>query len=144
MTLLKSFAQVDEYGRIGLGRNFMIQMGLNTNSLVFLKVFRITGSRREPYLILHGPGKEPRSTALETVMFESSCRIDEDCNILLDNEVMAEAEFEPGLCVEFKLTGPTNAPWLTIRNKGSKRLTTLQKKMGLNQKKRWRSMTMEY
>lgn len=29
MTLLRRFAQVDEEGKISLGRNFMLQMGLN-------------------------------------------------------------------------------------------------------------------
>lgn len=144
MTLLRCFARVNEEGGIALGRNFMLQMGLEPDSLVLVKVVRITGSRREPYLIVHRPDNEPRSTALETVVFESMCRINEECNIVLDGGAMAEAEFEPGLSLEFKLTGPSNAPWLTIRNKGQSRLTSLQEKMGLKQKTRWRTMPMEY
>ena len=144
MTLLRCFAKVNEDGGIALGRNFMLQMGLEPDSLVLVKIIRITGSRREPYLIVHRPDNKPRSTALETVIFETICRIDEEHNIVLDERAMTEAKFEPGLSLEFKLTGPTNAPWLTIRNKGQSRLTTLQKKMGLKQKKRWRSMTVEY
>jgi len=144
MTLLRCFAKVNEEGGIALGRNFMLQMGLEPDSLVLVKVVRITGSKRDPYLIVHRPDNEPRSTALETVIFESPCRIDEACNIVLDDKMMAEAGFEPGLSLEFKLTGPTNAPWLTIRNKGPARLTTLQEKMGLKQKKRWKTVTMDY
>jgi len=144
MTLLRRFAQVDEEGKIGLGRNFMLQMGLELDSLVLVKVVRITGSKRDPYLIVHRLDKQPRFTALQTVIFESKCRIDEECDIVLDDKMMSESGFEPGLSLEFKLTGPTNAPWLTIRNKGPARLTTLQEKMGLKQKKRWKSMPMEY
>jgi len=144
MTLLRSFGKVNEHGGIALGRNFMLQMGLKPDSFVLVKVIRITGSSRDPYLIIHTLDNEPRSTALETVIFESPCRINEECDILLDDKVMAESGFEPGLSLEFKLTGPTNAPWLAIRNKGPARLTTLQEKMGLRQKKRWRSMTMDY
>lgn len=144
MTLLRRFAQVDEEGKIGLGRNFMLQMGLKPDSLAALKVIRITGSGRNPYLIIHRLDKEPRFTALQTVIFESKCRIDAKNNLVLDDRVIAETMFEPDLSLEFKLSGPTNAPWLTIRNKGPARLTTLQEKMGLKQKKRWRSMTVEY
>jgi len=144
MTLLRCFAKVDEHGGIALGRNFMLQMRLKPDSLAALKVLRITGSKRDPYLIVHRPDNEPRSTALETVIYESPCRIDEECNIVLDDKMISESGFEPGFSLEFKLTGPTNAPWLTIRNKGPARLTTLQEKMGLKQKKRWKSMPMEY
>lgn len=144
MTLLRSFGQVDEDDRIPLGQNFMLQMGFEPDSLVRLKVVRITGSGRKPYLIIHKLGQEPRFTALEMVFYQCPCRIDGESCIVLDDKVMAESGFEPGLSLEFKLTGPTNAPWLTIRNKGQSRLTALQEKMGLRQKKRWRSMTVEY
>jgi len=144
MTLLRCFAQVNEYGGITLGRNFMLQMGLKPNSFVLVKVMRITGSSRDPYLIVYKPGNEPRSTALETVIFETPCRIDEKSNILLDNKLMAESGFEPGLSVEFKLVGPTKAPWLAIRNKGPLMLTTLQDKMGLKRQKKLKTMRLDY
>jgi len=142
MALLKCFKQVDEQGRIPLGRNFMIQMGLKSSDLVGLKVVRITGSTREPYLIVYRPDKTPRFTRLQTVVLDSSTQLDKQDNIHLDDQVMAISGFEPGLSVEFKLTGPTNGPWLAIRNKGPAKLTALQKKMGL--KKRWKTMTLDY
>lgn len=85
MTLLRGFGQVDDKGKIVLGRNFMLQMGLEPDSF-----------------------------------------------------------FEPGIYLEFKLAGPGNALWLTIRNRGPKRLTTVQEKIGLRRKSKWRVMEVEY
>ncbi len=144
MTLLKCFSLVDEQGRIPIGRNFMIQMGLKSHERISLKVVRITGSGREPYLIVSRLGDTPRFTRLQTVVFDSCTRLDEHGNIQLDDPVMAISGFEPGLSVEFKLTGPANGPWLAIRNKGPAKLTTLQEKMGLRQKKKWNTMPLEY
>jgi len=144
MTLLRSFGYVDEDGKIALGRNFMIQMGLGPDSLVGLKVVRITGSGRKAYLIIHRRGQEPRFTALETIFYQCPCQIDAKSCIVLDDKVMAESGFEPGLSLELKLTGTASAPRLVIRNQGPKRLTTLQDKMGLRQKKRWKVITLDY
>jgi len=144
MTLLRSYGQVDEDGKISLGRNFMLQMGLGPDSLLGLKVIRITRSGREPYLIIHRLDNEPRFTALQTVFYQCPCRIDEESRIVLDDKAMAEAGFEPGLSLEFKLAGPSNAPWLAIRNKGQARLTTLQERVGLKQKSKWQVMKIEY
>ncbi|MCG2830916.1 MAG: hypothetical protein L6302_07680 [Desulfobacteraceae bacterium] len=144
MTLLRGFGQVDNDGKIALGRNFMLQMGLQPGSLAGLKVNRITGSGRAPYLIIHKPDKEPRFTALDTIFYQCPCRIDSGSCIILDDKVMAESGFEPGISLEFKLAGPQNAQRLVIRNRGPKRLTTLQERMGVRQKKRWKTMTMDY
>ena len=144
MTLLRSFGQVNDEGKIALGRNFMLQMGLEPGSLAGLKVNRITGSGRAPYLIIHKPDKEPRFTALDTIFYQCPCRIDSGSCIILDDKVMAESGFEPGISLEFKLAGPQNAQRLVIRNRGPKRLTTLQERMGVRQKKRWKTMTMDY
>ncbi|MFH1950349.1 MAG: hypothetical protein ABIL06_01900 [Pseudomonadota bacterium] len=144
MTLLRGFGEIDQEGKIALGRNFLLQMGLRPDSLVGLKVVRITGSGRAPYFIIHGLDKEPRLTALETIFYQCPCRIDSGCCIILDDKVMAESGFEPNISLEFKLAGPTNAPWLAIRNRGPTRLTTLQEKMGLKRKSKWQVMKVEY
>lgn len=144
MTLLRGFGQVDNDGKIALGRNFMLQMGFEPGSLAGLKINRITGSARAPYLIIHKPDKEPRFTALDTIFYQCPCRIDSGCCIILDDKVMAESGFEPNISLEFKLAGPTNAPWLAIRNRGPTRLTTLQEKMGLKRKSKWQVMKVEY
>lgn len=134
MTLLRTFGRLDNHGGIALGRNLVMQMGLKPGSLVNVRVIRITGSMRVPFITVCRLDRDPRSTALETVIFESPCRLDEECNIVLDDEVIAEAGFAPGLSLELKLTGPTNAPWVAIRNKGRARLTTLQEKMRRDRK----------
>jgi len=144
MTLLRSFGQVDKEGRIALGKNFMLQMGLEPDSVVGLEVIRITGSGRYPYLIVHGLDRIPRLTALQTVFYQCPCRIDEEGRIVLDDKVMSESGFEPGLSLEFKLYGPASTPWLAIRNKGPAGLTTLQEKMGLKKQKKWKTMTLGY
>ncbi len=144
MTLLRSFGQIDEEGRIALGRNFILQMGLGPDSVAGLKVVRITGSGRNPYLVVHKPDREPRFTALQTVFHQCPCRIDEEGRIVLEDKVMSESGFEPGISLEFKLAGFSNAPWLAIRNKGPTRLTALQEKMGLKNRKRWKTMTLDY
>ncbi|MFH1627192.1 MAG: hypothetical protein ABIE47_00525, partial [Pseudomonadota bacterium] len=130
MTLLRGFGEIDKEGKIALGRNFLLQMGLSPDSLVGLKVNRITGSGRAPYLIVHRPDTEPRFTALETVFYQCQCRIDKESRIVLGDKVMAESGFEPNISLEFKLAGPQNAQRLVIRNRGPKRLTTLQERMG--------------
>jgi len=77
MTLLRSFGQVDEEGRIALGGNFRLQMGLEPDSMAGLEVVRITGSNRSPYLVVHKPDREPRFTALQTVCHQCPCLLDE-------------------------------------------------------------------
>jgi len=144
MTLLRSFGKVNEDGRISLGHNFILQMGLRPDSAAGLKVMRITGSGRYPYIIIHRLNQEPRFTALQTVFYQCPCRIDAESHIVIDDEVMAASGFEPGLALEFKLNGPSKAPWLSIRNQGPARLTTLQEKMGLKNKKKWKTMSIDY
>ena len=116
MTLLRSFGQVDEEGRVALKKNFMFQMGLEPDSAVGLKVMRITGSGRSPYLVIHKLDKEPRFTALETTFYQCLGLIDDESYLILDDEVMSESGFEPGLSLEFKLAGPANAPRRKARN----------------------------
>ncbi|MFH1952472.1 MAG: hypothetical protein ABIL06_12740, partial [Pseudomonadota bacterium] len=149
---LRGFGEIEQGGKITLGRNYMLQMGLGPDSLVGLKVVRITGSGRAPYFIIHGLDKEPRFTALETVFYQCPCRIDSGCCIILDDKVMAESGFEPNISLEFKLAGPQNAQRLVIRNRGPKRLTTLQERMGVkpksskgkSSKSKWKVQEIEY
>ena len=122
----------------------MTQMGLRPGSLVGLNVVRITGSGRKPFLIIHRLERVPRFTTLETIFYQCPCRIDEERCIILDDKVRAESGFEPGLSLEFKLSGSPNAPRLAIRNQGPNRLTTLQEKMGLKKKSKWQVMKIEY
>ncbi len=144
MTLLRSFGKVKQDGKISLGPNFVLQMGLEPGSAAGLKVMRITGSGRDPYIIIHRLNQEPRFTAFQTVFYQCPCRIDAESHLVFGDEVTAASGFEPGLALEFKLNGPSKAPWLSIRNKGPARLTTLQEKMGLKNKKKWKTMSLDY
>ena len=159
MTLLRGFGGVDEDGRVALGRNFLIHLGLELDSLVILNVMRIKESGRKPYLIIHRPEIEPQLSPYEAIFYQCLCRIDAERRMTLDDRVIEESEFEPGVTnwLEFKIVGPTNAPWLVIKSRGPRRLTSLQERMGVQpksgksisgkgkwNKKKWQVMEIEY
>lgn len=157
MTLLRGFGGVDEAGKVALGRNFLIHLGLELDSLVILNVMRIKGSGRKPYLIIHRRGVAPRFGPYEAAFYQCPCRLDAQSRIVLDDRAMEECYFKPGLWLEFKMSGPANAPWLVIKNRGTKRLTSLQERMGVQpksgksmsgkgkwNKKKWKVMDIEY
>ena len=108
MTLLRGFGGVDEDGKIALGRNFLIHLGLDLDSLVILNVMRIKESSRKPYLIIHRPEIEPRLSPFEVVFYQCPCRIDAERRMALDDRVIEESEFEPGVTnwLEFKIVVP--------------------------------------
>ena len=159
MTLLRGFGGVDEDGKVALGRNFLIHLGLAPDSFVSLNVMRIKGSGRKPYLIIHRPEIVPQLSPYEAIFYQCPCRIDAGKRMVLEDRVMEECEFEPGLTnwLEFKIVGPTNAPWLVIKNRGPRSLTSLQERMGVQPKsnkkmsgkdkwkrKKWQVMDIEY
>lgn len=159
MTLLRGFGGVDEDGKVALGRNFLIHLGLKPDSLVSLSVMRIKGSSRKPYLIIHRPEIEPQLSPYEIIFYQCLCRINAERRMALDERVMEECEFEPVITnwLEFKVVGPTNAPWLVIKNRGPRSLTSLQERMGVQpktsksipgkdkwNKKKWQVMEIEY
>lgn len=159
MTLLRGYGGVDEDGTVGLGRNFLIHLGLKPESLVTLSVMRIKGSGRKPYLIIHRPEIEPQLSPFEVIFYQCLCRINAERRMVLDDRILEECEFEPVITnwLEFKIVGPTNAPWLVIKNRGPRSLTSLQVKMGVQPKsskemsgkdkwkrKKWTVMDVEY
>lgn len=159
MTLLRGYGGVDENGTIALGRNFLIHLGLEPDSLASLSVMRIKGSGRKPYLIVHRPEIEPRLSPFEAIFYQCLCHINNERRMALDERVMEECEFEPVITnwLEFKIVGPTNAPWLVIKNRGPRRWTSLQERMGVQRKtgkgisskdkwkrKKWQVMEIEY
>jgi len=79
--------------------------------------------------------------------------------MVLDDRILEECEFEPVITnwLEFKMVGPTNAPWLVIKNRGPRSLTSLQERMGVQprsikkmngkdkwNRKKWKVMDIEY
>ena len=159
MTLLRGFGRLDEDGKVALQRNFMIQMGFEPDSSVTLNVIRIKESSRKPYLVIHRPETAPMLSNYEAVLYQCLCKIDAEKRMVLNDHVIEECDFEPGLTnrLEFKLVGPTNAPWLVIKDRGRRRATSLQEKLGAHpkggkiksgqskwSKKKWRVMEIQY
>lgn len=159
MTLLRGYGGVDEDGTIALGRNFLIHLDLKPDSLVSLSVMRIKGSGRKPYLIIHRPEIEPQLSPYEVIFYQCLCRINAERRMVLDDRILEECEFEPVITnwLEFKMVGPTNAPWLVIKNRGPRSLTSLQERMGVQprsskkmsgkdkwNRKKWKVMDIEY
>lgn len=136
MTLLRGYGGMDEDGMVALGRNFLIHLGLKPDSLVSLSVMRIKGSSRKPYLIVHRSGIKPRLGPFEVIFYQCLCRINNKRQMVLDERILEECEFEPLVTnwLEFKMVGPTNAPWLVIKNRGRRSLTSLQERMGVQRK----------
>ncbi|MEW6684985.1 MAG: hypothetical protein AB1393_02105 [Candidatus Edwardsbacteria bacterium] len=150
MPLLKGFSEIDEEGRLSIPSNIRREAGLNLASPVGIKVVRIKGSMRWPYLIVyHLQSMVPRLSQFEVTMMESQGRIDENGRLTLEGDVLEETKLGPHSRAEIKLSGPTRGSWLVIRNRGPNRLTTLQEKVGRQGKgsraeKKWKSVSIEY
>ena len=149
MPLLKGFSEIDEEAKLPIPSNIRRKAGLNLTSSVGIKVVRIKGSTRWPYLIVYHPQSEPRLSQFEVTMMESQGRIDENGRLTLESNVLEETKLRPHSLTEIKLTGPSQGSWLVIRNRGPNRLTTLQEKMGRMGKggrgeKKWKTMSIEY
>jgi len=149
MPLLKGFSEIDEEGKLSIPSNIRREAGLNLASSVGIKVVRIKGSTRWPYLIVYHPQNSPRLSQLEVTMMESQGRIDENGRLTLESEMLEETKLEPHSRAEIKVLGPNHGSWLVIHNRGPNRLTTLQEKMGRLGKngrsaKKWRSQKWEY
>jgi hypothetical protein len=74
MTLLRSFGQVEDDGKIAVGSNLVLQMNLVPDSWVGLKVIRITGSGGFPYLTNDRLDQDPKTTALERGFHQGRCQ----------------------------------------------------------------------
>jgi len=168
MPLLKGFSKIDEEGKLSIPTNFLRQVGLDIGNRVGIKVIRIKGSTRWPYLIVYpvrnitDANEEnkisnrvyhsqncPRLSHLEVTMMESQSDIDENGRLPLESNVLEETKLQPNYRVEIKLVGPNHGSWLVIHNRGPNRLTTLQEKMGRLRKnrrsaKRWKTQKWEY
>lgn len=149
MPLLKGFGVIDEEGKLLIPSNIRREAGLNHGSRIVVKVVRIKGSTRWPYLIVYHSQSNPRLSQFEVTMMESQSGIDENGKLSLERNVLLETKFEPYYRAEIKVTGPNHGSWLIIHNRGSARLTTLQEKMGrlgkgTRNEKKWKTMPIEY
>ena len=148
MPLLRGFSKVDEGGEIFIPSNIREKADISVNSIVEIKVIRIKGSSRWPYIIVHSPRVYPRLSMLEVVMMEERSQIDDEARLILANNMLEETKLEPNSRVEIKLVGPNRGSWVVIHNRGPNRLTTLQAKVGRlgsgKNEKKWKSMSIEY
>jgi len=149
MPLLKGFSKIDEKGSLSIPSNIRKEAGLDLRSSVGVKVVRIKGSTRWPYLIVYHLQSDPRLSRLEVTMMENQGDIDENGRLILENDVLEETKLESNYRVEIKLLGPKHGSWLVIHNRGPNRLTTLQEKVGRQGKggssgKKWKTMSIEY
>jgi len=149
MPLIRGFSEIDEDRSLHISSNIRKEAKLNGAGSVGVKVVRIKGSIRWPYLIVYHPRSNPRLSRFEVTMMESQGGIDENGRLTLEREVLDETKFEPHYRVEIKLAGPNCGLWLVIRNRGPNRLTTLQEKMGRQRSagksgKKWQTQKWEY
>jgi len=160
MPLLRGFSKVDpirnpvscgasEGGEILIPSNIREKAGISAASLVEVKVIRIKGSSRWPYLIIHAPGVYPHLSMFQVVMREEKSQIDDKARLILTDSILEETKLELNYRVEIKLVGPHGNYWVVIYNRGPIRLTTLQEKVGRlgksgQKEKRWQIQKWEY
>lgn len=147
MPLLRGFSKTDEDGKVFIPSNIRGKAGISAGSIVEIKVIRIKGSSRWPYIIIHPLGVYPRLSMLEVVMMEERNQIDDGAKLILTDNVLEETKLQPNHRVEIKLVGPNQGSWVVIYNRGPNRLTTLQEKIGRMERrseKKWKPMTIEY
>lgn len=149
MPLLKGFSEIDQDGKLSIPSNIRREAGLSLGNPAEIKVVRIKGSTRWPYLIVYHPQSAPRLSQFEVTMMKSQGTLDENGRLTLNNDVLEETKLQVNYRVEIKVTGPNRNCWLVIRNRGPNRLTTLQEKMGRLGKsgrnaKKWKTMSIEY
>ncbi len=149
MPLLRGFSVINQEGKFFIPSNIRGQVGLNPGSQVGVKVVRIKGTGRCPYLIVYHPRTGPLLSQLEVTVMESQGIIDKDGSLFLESDILEETKLEPDYRVELKVVGPKYGAWAVISNRGPNRLTTLQEKMGrLGQSrgraKKWQTQKWEY
>lgn len=149
MPLLRGFSVIDQEGKFSIPSNIRGQVGLCPGSQVGVKVVRIKGTGRCPYLIVHHPQRHPMLSQFEVTMAESKGVVDEDGRLFLATDILEETKLKPDYRVELKVVGPQRGTWAVVSNRGPNRLTTLQEKVGRMGKsrrntKKWQTQKWDY
>jgi len=149
MPLLRGFSVIDQEGTFSIPSNIRREVELNPGSQVGVKVVRIKGTGRCPYLIVYHPRRNPLLSQLEVTMMENQCVIDEDGRLFLESDILEETKLKPDYRVELKVVGPARGTWAVVSNRGPNRLTTLQEKVGRLGKsrrntKKWQTQKWDY
>lgn len=130
MPIMRGFAKVHEGGRVQVPVNLRRQMGLLPGEPFVVGVVRIKGTSRWPHLFLHRLGTTPILSQFETLFAQGTGQIAADGSLTLPGEVIEEAALPPGCLLEIKLMGAASAPWCVVHNRGIRRNTTLQERLG--------------
>ncbi len=133
MALVRGFGAVDEEGGFTIPLHLRRFAGFcfKDKGVVAIKVLRLKGTARLPYLVIHTPGQFPYiAVVLEAVMLEGAGLMDEGGRVVLSDEICEEAKIKPKDLLEIKIHGSKRLRWVKVHNRGPHRRTTLQEKMG--------------
>ena len=131
MALIRGFGVVDESGGFVVPLHIRRFAGFDGKGAVAIKVLRLKGTARLPYLVIHTPQQIPYiAFMLEAIMLEGAGLIDEEGRVVLSEEIREEAKIKPKDLLEIKIHGPKGLHWVKVHNRGPHRMTTLQEKMG--------------
>ncbi len=131
MALIRGFGVVDEAGGFTIPLHIRRFAGFNGKGVVAIKILRLKGTARLPYLVIHTPEQIPDiAVMLEAVMLEGAGLIDEEGRLILSQEILEEAKIKPKDLLEIKIHGSKGVRWVKVHNRGPHRMTTLQEKMG--------------
>ena len=146
MALMRGYSLVDEAGRITFPANIRRSAGIEPEQVVKIKVLRIRGTLRYPHMLINRPEFPPYISPLEIVMHEAERKVDELGRITLAEEILEEMKLKAGYWVEMKLLGPRDYHWIVVHNRGPRRETTLQQRLGSkrSRKKSWETQVWKY
>ena len=146
MALMRGYSLVDEVGRITFPANIRRSAGMEPEQVVDIKVLRIKGTSRYPHMVINKPEFSPFISPLEMVMHETFGKICEQGRITLSEEILEGMKLEAGYLVEIKVLGPKDSHWTVVYNRGPRRETTLQQRIGprRRRKKSWDTQVWEY
>lgn len=133
MALIRGFGAVDEAGGFTIPLHLRRFAGFcfEDKGVVAIKVLRVKGTARLPYLVIHTPEQIPYiAVMLEAVMLEGAGLMDEGGRVVLSDEIREEAKIKPKDLLEIKIHGSKGLRWVKVHNRGPHRRTTLQEKMG--------------
>jgi len=146
---MRGYSIVDEEGRIIFPANIRRSASLDPEQVVDIKVLRIKGTTRYPHMVVNKPGFSPFISPLEIVMHEAERKVDERGGIILSEDILEEMRLKAGYLLEIKVLGPQDSHWTVLYNRGLRRKTTLQQRIGPKgsqnrKKKSWDTHVWEY
>ncbi len=127
---MRGYSLVDEEGRITFPANIRRSAGMEPEQVVDIKVIRIKGTTRYPHMVINTPEFPPYISPLEIIMYEAERKVDDLGRITLSEEILEEMKLKADYLVEIKVLGPQDSHWTVVYNRGPRRETTLQQRIG--------------